>query len=208
MSSLDEFRDAFGEDFLNPRDRQPTHVWNELCVCGHLDRYHSPSVGGTYQIPEPRTQSVRGQEVTISTVFHGCVGAVKARNFVEKTATADREAMTVVEKLNPTCPCEELRAVAKVDRPNRFFNQRLPADRSNLGRHPFQTGVRAFSTHLGKRKAAQSDPAWAEAEFSRRFVWDEERRVCAISSCTSTAAVFPVFVNGDDLSELRCPNHR
>jgi hypothetical protein len=210
MGLLDDIKAAYGEDFFEPRDRQPTHSWHGLCVCGHLDRYHSESVGGLYELPEPRLQKIGGQDVTVTTLFHGCVGALRPRGFVEVDITADREAKTMVHKINVTCPCEEYRGVASVDRPNRFFNQRMPTDRSDPLRHPFMVGIRAFSTHLGKRKAAQEDPDWATAELERRLTWNTRSipRQCEISSCHKSDDVFPVFVNDDGASELRCPNHR
>jgi hypothetical protein len=60
---------------------------------------------------------------------------------------------------------------------------------------------------LSKRRAAQSNPAWAEQELERRFSWIEGARVCGISRCRETADVWPVFIN-EDQSELRCAAHR
>jgi hypothetical protein len=204
----DEFRASFGEDFF---DRKSPHAhgmnWRELCICGHLDRYHSPSIGGGYVLKDPWTVAFRGETINVTAAFFGCVGALKPRGFEEITETADREAMTKIERINPTCPCDDFRAVAMVDRPNRFFNQRMPTDRVDPDRHPFQTGVRAFMTHLSRRKQAMADPSWFEAELDRRFTWTEGKRICATVKCTETDDVFPVFVDGER-SELRCSKHR
>lgn len=68
-------------------------------------------------------------------------------------------------------------------------------------------GVRAFLTHLSKRKAAVTDPDWVDLEFDRRFVWIPKKRRCGLSKCAETADVWPVFVDGER-SELRCGPHR
>jgi len=210
---LGELKDALGDDYFD-RERQPytKHRWFEICVCGHLDKYHSPSIGGGYVLKEshPMRQGPRTDPDgwTARYLFHGCVGAVAARGLEATTLAIDHEARTSTETLLPTCPCEEFRPIAKVDRPNRYFNQRIPlSDRLSLATHPFTVGVRAFTTHLSRRRAALSDPAWATAEFARRFVWLDGKRVCGISKCTETDGVFPVFVH-EDRSELRCPKHR
>jgi hypothetical protein len=211
MGTLDALRATFGEDSLHPEtEREPVHRWNELCVCGHIDRYHSPATGGTYRVPEPFSKRFGSEEGTVTTAFYGCVGALKVRGFEEMTATdVDREAMTMVQRINPTCPCEDFRPVAKVDRPNRYFNQRMPKDPSDPLRHPLLVGIRAFTTFLHGRTAAKKDPKWAEREFDRRFVWDDAKRVCSMSRCKETGdEVWPGFVNGDGLSELRCGSHR
>jgi hypothetical protein len=211
MGILDDVRASFGDDFFDrSQEREPTHRWNELCVCGHIDRYHSPSIGGTYRIPEPFLKKVRGEDVTVTTAFYGCVGALKIRGFEELTSTdVDREARTMVNRVNPTCPCIDFRPVAKVDRPNRYFNQRMPKDPSDPMRHPFLVGIRAFRTFLSGRVQAKKDDRWAEREFDRRFVWLEGKQVCSMSRCKETGdGVYPGFVNDDRLSELRCGPHR
>jgi hypothetical protein len=209
MGIRDELERSFGTDFFTPTvSQQDRHNWHELCVCGHLDRYHSESVGGVYRLPDPFIRSMGGEEVTISTVFSGCAGAMANRGFEGQTETPNRETRTIVNRINPTCPCVEFRAVVKVDRPNRYFNQRMPRDRKDPARHPFQVGIRAFTTHLSKRRAALSDPTWPDREFDRRFTWLDGARICAISRCQEGADVWPVFINDDRLSELRCPAHR
>jgi hypothetical protein len=208
VGTLDEVREDFGPDFFHPSaDRQPTHNWHELCVCGHLDRYHSESTGGRYHIAPTSVKTMGGVEWTVGERFIGCVGALKSRGFEEKTADVDREAHTNFLVTNPTCPCTEFRPVAKVDRPNRFFNQRIPKDRDDRDRHPFMVGIRAFNTFLSGRSAAKKDPKWADREFDRRFQWIGDRRVCSISMCRVNAGVWPVFVDGER-SELRCGAHR
>lgn len=218
MGTIDELRASFGPDFFSPEnDREQHHNWLALCVCGHTARYHSPSTGdgASYRVSETSTTlSPRdGAEWTNLTVFDGCVGALKPRGFEEITNDRDEDTHTVTARIHPTCPCTEFRPVAQVDRPNRFFNQRMPRadNRPDPARHPFQVGCRALRTHLSKRKAAQKDPAWADREFDRRFGWLPDARVCGISRCTETDDVWPVFVDTDrasDRSELRCAKHR
>lgn len=215
MGTIDEIKASFGEDFFDRKPaNEPGHNWTELCVCGHLDRYHSDSVGGAYVLAEKRVQVITGRTVTITTAFFGCVGAARTRGVEETTySEIDREHDTMVERLNVTCPCEEFRPVVAVDRPNRYFCQRMPLDRTDPARHPFMVGIRAFRTHLSRRKQAVADGTWFDAEFDRRFIWIEGRRVCATASCKETDDVWPVFVNtGDgepgDRSELRCAKHR
>lgn len=207
MSLLQDFQRNFGVHSQTAAEAR--HNWAKLCVCGHLDRYHSPTVGGLYVLPAPFVKSNRaGVDYTLSTLFHGCVGALKRRNADHATVTTDTDAHTVTTTIHATCPCEEFRPVARVDRPNRYFNQQLPIDREDPARHPFNTGVRAFTTHLSRRKAATADPEWAAAELERRFTWLDGARECSLSHCLELADVWPVFVNGDGLSELRCPAHR
>lgn len=211
MSIADQLKASFGEDVFNPnRDRQPTHHWYELCVCGHIDRYHSPSTGGQYRITEETSVKILGGvEWTVGEAFFGCVGALHSRDFEEKTANVDHEKHINILVTNPTCPCTEFRPVARVDRPNRFFNQRMPKDQADPDRHPFVVGLRAFRSFLSNRVAAKKDPAWTDRELDRRFLWDETKRRCSISRCKVTGEdVWPCFVDGDGLSELRCGPHR
>jgi hypothetical protein len=115
----------------------------------------------------------------------------------------DRTVMVMTTTVHPTCPCTEMRPIAKVDRPNRYFNQRLN------DRHPFLVGVQAFTTHLSRRKAALDDPDWPAAEFDRRFIWIPEAQRCSISGCKATGDdVLPAYVNGDRDSAMRCSKHR
>ena len=207
MSLLEDFQRNFGVHTQTAAEAR--HNWHQLCVCGHLDRYHSPTVGGTFAIAEPKVvQNRAGVDYTNVTLFHGCVGALKKRNQDYATTTTDTDVHTVTLTIHATCPCEEFRPVVKVDRPNRYFNQQVPLDRLDPGRHPFNTGVRAFSTHLSRRKGAKADPNWAAAELERRFTWLEHMRLCSLSHCSETVDVWPVFVNADGHSELRCPAHR
>ena len=207
MGISDDVR-RLGPDFLSPaRDRLVNHNWRELCVCGHLDRYHSESTGGAYQLPATVTKTRLGEQVTVSYAFVGCVGAVMPRGMDDIAWTNDRETHTDVGRIVPTCPCEEFRPVAKVDRPNRMFNQRMPKDRESMERHPFQVGVRALITFLNGRVAAETDPDWVDQELDRRFLWIDGRRVCGMSRCKETDDVWPVFVDGER-SELRCGPHR
>jgi hypothetical protein len=208
MGISDELKDSFGQDFFT-RKRSITeqHNWTTICVCGHTRHYHGREIGGDYRVPEPTPRRIGGQMITVQTVLDGCRGAMPGRGFETETEVADYEALTMTTVIHPTCPCREFRPVADIDRPNRYFNQRLPVDRHDRDRHPFLTGLRAFSTHLSKRRAALSNPAWAEQELERRFAWIDGARVCGISRCRETDDVWPVFVN-EDQSELRCAAHR
>jgi hypothetical protein len=212
MDIRDQLKASFGDDFFDPKppDAPRYHRWHNLCVCGHLDRYHAPSVGGTYELVPTRTVSTRGEEFTQSQEFTGCVGALSYRGLDDTSTAVDHEAKTVTVTIHPTCPCTEFRPVVKVDRPNRYFNQQMPRDLGDHTRHPFLVGIRAFTTHLSRRKAATADPAWADAEFARRFTWIDGARVCAISRCrTADETVWPCFVtDGEAHSELRCGSHR
>ena len=150
----------------------------------------------------------------------GCAGEMPGKAFERFTndftsAPEGEEMGTMVSRVNPTCPCEEFRAIAEVDRPHRYFNQRRPADRTDPAKHPFAVGMRAYRTRIGKLKRAQIDgptgvgARWADEEFVRRFRWLKSR-VCGISVCTVTDDVWPVFVTSQaaSRSELRCAKHR
>jgi hypothetical protein len=203
MGTLDSLRAAYGDDF-DGGGRAPTgrHTWEQICTCGHLLKYHSQSTGGSYQTVNGETQ-FRGETVKLATEFGGCIGAMPTRGQETETKRMDREAMVLTTVLHPTCPCTEARPIVNVDRPNRFFNQRV------LDRHPFLVGIGAFAKHLSKRKAALEDPEWATAEFDRRFTWIDGSRICSMSRCTtSDETVLPVYVNDARHSELRCARHR
>jgi hypothetical protein len=208
VGTLDEITASFGPEFFRPASERVTkHNWLELCVCGHTERHHSPSIGGSFLVPENSSKIVGGEMATVAVAFHGCNGALPVRGFERETSVFNKEARVLTMTLMATCPCKSFRPVAKVDRPNRYWNQRMPTTRDRE-RHPFMVGCRAFATFLSRRRRALSDPAWAAAEFDRRFVWLDGKRHCSISKCRSTDDVWPVFVNNDLLSELRCPAHR
>jgi hypothetical protein len=209
MSTSDELRQLFGDDFFDRKATAgPTHNWDELCCCGHLRRYHPTSIGGGFELAMPTEKELRGLTWTTVTVAPGCVGALRSRGFESESSHSDHETMVTTLTVHPTCPCREFRGVANVDRPNRYFNQRMPVDPGDPTRHPFVLGLRAFRTHLGRRRAALTDPTWPEKELARRFVWLDGQRVCSIAKCTTTDAVFPIFVDDAEHSELRCPEHR
>ena len=208
MGTLDELRTTLGADFFTTPARTGVETrisWQPLCVCGHLAKYHSATIGGAYVLPDPGMAINRGVTYTKQILFNGCRGALALRDFETETTTTDHENALITQTIVPTCPCDEFREVAQVDRPNRYFNQRVPAD-LDPDRHPFLIGLRAFAKHLSKRRAALADPSWADREFDRRFTWSENR-VCSISKCKETDGVLPAFVTGDR-SELRCPKHR
>jgi hypothetical protein len=169
--------------------------WVELCVCGHVAMAHSPSIGGSYALPEATETGVHR--------FHGCRGEL--RRGQEPAETFSREDDRAVHTLVATCVCEQFRPVARVDRPGRYFNQRRPTDRDDLARHPFLSGMRAFRTRISRFKTIAGDPKKTAREFDKRFEWLD--RSCA--SCGATGSeVWPVFVDPVDHSELRCPAHR
>lgn len=209
MGTLDSIKAILGEDLGEPEPRDTTdrgrHNWQELCVCGHLGRWHAPVVGGSFEFRLTETR-FRGETVRVIHQFEGCQGAMPSRNFETETMTADHDKMTLTVVHNCTCPCTEFRPVVRVDRPNRFFNQRVHPDR-----HPFAVGVRAFTKHLSKRKGALEDETgtWVGLEFDRRFVWIPEAQKCSISNCKVKGEdCFPAYVNDDRHSEMRCGKHR
>ncbi len=211
MGILGEFERSFGPDALKPTTGVGTVQtnWQSLCVCGHLQKHHSPDVGGLFAMqPDESRTMPDGREFSFHQVFTGCRGAMVNRGVEtmhDETAETE-ETVTRVETFDATCPCPEFREVAKVDRPNRYFNQRIPVRFDDPLRHPMSVGVRALATFLSRRRRALSDPAWASAEFDRRFEWTH--RVCALSQCEATDDVWAVFINDDGDSEMRCAQHR
>lgn len=209
MGTLDEFRRAYGNDLGRPSeiDYDRGKNWLELCVCGHVSRYHPTTAGGRWNVPPVAKRVIRETEVTVIQVSQGCCGAMPPRNFEGEVTDVnfDTNVMTITHVA--TCPCRELRPIANVDRPNRYFNQRI-----NPERHPFAVGVRAFTTHLTRLKSVRQakDPeAMSETVFDRRFVWIEGQRRCSISSCKAQGeGVLPCFVNDELHSEMRCEKHR
>jgi hypothetical protein len=209
VGTIDELKDLYGDDFFDRRTRTtvtPSN-WQTVCVCGHLSRNHATVTGGDYRVPENGTQMSRGVKWATVTAFEGCVGALRPTGFEEETIVADREHLVVTRTVHPTCPCVRYQPVAKVDRPNRYFNQRVPADRKDPSRHPMLIGLKAFRTHLSRRRAALADPTWPDREFAQRFLWLDGARVCGLSKCRVTDGVFPIYVDGSR-SDLRCPKHR
>lgn len=184
-----------------PRERTVPSNWQELCTCGHLRRYHAQSVGGT--APE----HPEGVPSAVPYVFHGCIGELPPKGTVRRAIEPQKDGPPLMREV-PTCPCTAHRPVALVDRPSRYFNQKRPIDRSDLGRHPFLLGMRAYRTRLLKVKAVDGDTDKRDAEFDRRFTWMDGARICSIVNCKATEDVWPCFINDDDVSELRCPKHR
>jgi hypothetical protein len=212
MGILDDFKNSFGEDSLTPTTGVSggAQNWRSVCVCGHLDRYHSTTVGGVFELEQAADITVGGRPLRSVKEFYGCRGAMVSKGQATVVTVRDMDATppTVTETYLATCPCEEFHAIAKVDRPNRYWNQRIPSNLTDPVRHPFAIGIRAFSTFLAGRKQTVDDPDWATAEFDRRFEWTSRR--CAISSCKATDDVWPVYISTAEplISELRCPAHR
>jgi len=210
MGIREELKQAFGEDFLEPRrwGRQPS--WHDLCVCGHIDWRHGRPIGGSF-LEEEDDRTIGGQPVHYRRTLNGCAGAMAFRGFDKEDRDLDHVAGTAVVTVKTTCPCVKFQPVARIDRPGRYFNQRIPRDLTAYARHPFATGVRAYLTFLSGQKSGNpdkgGDPDWVPAEFDRRFVWLDRR--CAHLTCHTTAEVWPVYVDADPArSELRCPLHR
>jgi hypothetical protein len=210
MGIRDELKQAFGEEFFQTQRWGRPPNWFELCVCGHRDRSHGPSIGGTF-LDEEDDRTIAGRPVHYRRSLDGCAGAMTSPSFERETDTPDLVAGTMTVTINATCLCLKFQPVAKVDRPGRMFNQRIPLDRTSYLWHPFMTGVRAFNTFLSRRKDADpdrgGDPSWVDQEFERRFTWLDRR--CAHLTCHTTDGVWPTYVDGQvDRSELRCAQHR
>jgi len=211
MGVLDDLTRSFGPEALEPTTGVGTgpHNWQLLCTCGHLRRYHSEDIGGAFVLASPIDKTLGdGRQFSYRQRFTGCRGAMVSRGVPtarEENDTAG-DPVTRIEILLPTCPCTKFREVAKVDRPNRYFNQRVPDKKDDPLRHPMTVGLRAMSTFLSRRRRALSDPSWAAAEADRRFEWTHRR--CALSKCEETDDVWAVFINSDGDSELRCSKHR
>jgi hypothetical protein len=175
-------------------------------VCGHISRHHGVGNGGTYEPPTVEPPKLGGVTWTWVTVLDGCAGAVKSKGADQWVDSADRERAVMTRTMVRTCPCRDFRPVVNIDRPGRYFCQRV-TNLKDPTRHPMMLGIKAYGTHLSKRRAALTDPTWPAAEFDRRFVWIDGARVCSIANCKTTDDVWPVFVH-DDRSELRCSTHR
>lgn len=209
VSLKDELKQLHGDNFFEPREggpRQPTTNWTTVCVCGHLAKFHAPAIGGDYRFFEPSDREVKGVMWSFHIAHEGCNGAMPGRGAETDRTDRDETAHVITTTVLATCPCTEFRPVARLDRPNRMWNQRIPRDPSDRARHPFHLGLKAMTTFLAGRKAALADPDWADAELDRRFEWIDRR--CWVGRCKETDGVWPVFVNGDLLSELRCPKHQ
>src|SRR4051812_10520993 len=111
MGTLDDLKASFGDDVLEPRPGgQPLHTWVEICVCGHPWKFHSPSIGGGYQVKPPYTNRVGGVDYEITTAVDGCVGCPRTKGSDRWVQTGDREARTGTDQIIATCPCPEFRA--------------------------------------------------------------------------------------------------
>jgi len=212
VGTLDDYLATFGPDALQPTTGPGLgpHAWHAVCVCGHLQKHHSEDVGGLFELqPVEERELTDGRKFVFEQRFTGCRGAMVSKGVetIVEEHTETEELLTRTETFLATCPCEEFREVARVDRPNRYWNQRIPVNRDDGVRHPMSVGIRAFVTFLSRRRAALADPAWATTEFKRRFEWGTRR--CQISGCTADGdGVWPAFVTDEGLSELRCAAHR
>lgn len=207
MDINEQMASMFGEDWGRPSEATVSRRtnWERLCCCGHLERHHPAAFGGLYTPPADGEMTFRGTTVKIVHVTEGCRGAMPASGFELEIHTMDREAGVQTVTWSATCPCREFRPVATVDRPNRYFNQRVLADRP----HAFATGLRAFRTFLNGCKFAKLDPDWPAAEMVRRFVWIDGAQRCSLSRCKTVGdTVFPTYINAIMDSGMRCEKHR
>jgi hypothetical protein len=212
---MDDLKRLLGPDLGRtdgPPERPGQQRWTTVCVCGHLDVAHAPGIGGTLVVREPEEKISSNRAIRIVEAAVGCTGEMPSRwfeRFSDAPGETVDEVMIINRTVNATCPCTKFRAVARVDRPSRFFNQRRPADRSDHHRHPLAVGMRALHTRLLKLKRARLSElgeVWAAEEFDRRFRWIEDARVC--SECPETDDVWPCYVDDRDTSEMRCAQHR
>src|SRR4051812_49291717 len=79
MGTLDELKDTLGESFFTQPARTGAESrvsWQPICCCGHLQKYHSATVGGTYVLPDPGAAILHGETYARVIVFNGCRGAI------------------------------------------------------------------------------------------------------------------------------------
>lgn len=183
MGLKDQIAQLIAEGGGHPDGDRGTR-WARICVCGHAEEYHGPAIGGTYGGKEWGHTS------------KGCMGAVPGRDHPRPGLTDDKLLDNV-----PTCPCPEFRPVAMIDRPGRYFRQRVwTRDRV----HPMIRGLKAQHTRLANSKA-YGDCADEEAE--RRLRWLDGARKCRVCDWTGDD-VWPSYVNEGRLSQMRCEEHR
>lgn len=157
--------------------------WVQVCVCGHLQRAHSPDHGGTY----PHTQ--QGQ-----LIVEGCVGPSHGRR--TKMEMVDSAAGTA--RLLATCPCREWRPVCEFDRARAAYFWTVMGEV-----HPLVMALRAFRTGQAKQVGEEQ----ADEAVAARFRWIEGARRCAVCGADGSD-VWPRYVTDVRDSELRCEEHR
>src|SRR3954466_11131908 len=152
-----------GDDDPRPERVYRTR-WVEVCVCGHLATGHAPSIGGAYRLPGSEETTVRYgaglKALRMVWSMDGCAGEMRSRSrekFTDKTTVADGVTVTA-RHVNVTCPCDEFRPVARVDRPHRHFHPGRPLDRTDPTRHPLVVAMRAYRKGIGKLKRAHLSP--------------------------------------------------
>jgi hypothetical protein len=181
IEELDAHILATGIDLSSAADRQSR--WIEICVCGHERTMHGPGNGGEYG------------GVDWGKTVDGCAGPPPERGRPLRRIQADGMA-----HVDPTCPCMMHRPVAEVDRPARYFRQKVwTRDRV----HPLVRGMRAMTTRLDRSKRYLGQGA---EEAARRFRWLDDARECRVCG-KRDGTVWPCYVNDQRLSQMRCSNH-
>lgn len=182
MSVFDELdRRMPGWDVTHTADyaSQP-QSWQQVCRCGHTDHYHPDWAGG-------RAQTFSGS------ALEGCFGPMSGRGAKAK----DLRLVGDVVTRRASCPCKAFVAVCEFDRP------RIVIFRSKLGaRHPLLVALGSFRTQVSNRRGVTD----VEAELTSRFRWIESARVCSVCG-TGGEGVWPVYVDEDRNSEMRCEEH-
>jgi hypothetical protein len=168
--------DHYAEHGISSEEQEAKkHRWVPLCVCGHTSEYHSGE----------------GQHMD-------CRGAMPNRG--------DRDRVKYDPKLGlvypPTCPCRQMRAAAEVDRPGRYFRQKVWT-RDDV--HPMVRGMKAMRTRIGSLKTTKDPDPDPDAAFAQRIRRLEGWR-CAI--CGDETDAIAMYVSSNRQSQMRCPRHQ
>lgn len=184
MSLLDELNDRLSRPALKyaGTGNGRKEVWQPICVCGHIEGYHAPEIGGSFL-----------DKVNGAFKVEGCRGAIPNRGVEPKRIALGDYLYTA------TCPCQKMRPVADVDRSGRTFRQKVYTQDFV---HPFMRGMKALHTWVHGMKGIK-DP---DAEFERRLVMREAAQVCAVCGFKG-ATVLPAFSTKQRDSEMRCKDH-
>ena len=183
LADLDGYRQEAGVEYVDPEPARRKHNWEGLCVCGHMVKLHAVVMGGEY--------GTFTREKTSS----GCRGGTPSRGELPIGRANGMMEMA------PTCPCRAILVVAEVDRGRNCFRQRTWTQDAV---HPMTRGLKAMTTMLSKQKSI-TDPG---AELDRRFRWMDGMRKCAVCGAAGERdRVWPMFVDDDRNSELRCSRH-